>query len=263
MKKKILLFAVLALFVVGSGSDCDDFIGESVRGSGNMDEEIRNISGISGVNLATLGNLYIELGREEKLVIKAEDNLLEYFETDVRNGVLTIDTRRNTNIRPRKKVSYYLTVKELESIKISSSGDIEAPDLKTDRLKFSVSSSGDLSTGELDVKFLDVSISSSGDIFIPDLQANTIDVNISSSGDLDIDQGNVEKQDVSITSSGNYQARNLESREARVHISSSGDAYLSVEDYLSVRISSSGNLYYSGNPRLEQNTSSSGRVIKR
>ncbi len=33
MKKKILLFAVLALFVVGSGSDCDDFIGERVRGS--------------------------------------------------------------------------------------------------------------------------------------------------------------------------------------------------------------------------------------
>ena len=243
MKKKILLFAVLALFVVGSGSDCDDFIGERVRGSGNMDEEIRDINGVSGVKLATLGKLYIELGLEEKLVIKAEDNLLEYLETDVRNGVLIIDTRRNINIRPRKKVSYYLTVKELESIMISSSGDIEAPDLKTDRLKFSVSSSGD--------------------IFITDLQANTIDVNISSSGDLDIDQGNVEKQDVSISSSGNYQARNLDSREARVHISSSGDAYLSVEDYLYARISSSGNLYYSGNPRIDQNTSSSGRVIKR
>jgi hypothetical protein len=257
------LFAVLALFVVGSGSDCEDLIGERVRGSGNMDEEIRTISGISGVNLATLGKLYIELGREEKLVIKAEDNLLEYFETDVRNGVLTIDTRRNINIRPRKNVRYYLTVKELESIKISSSGDIEAPDLKTDRLKLSVSSSGDLRTGELDVESLNVRVSSSGDIFIPELQANTIDVNISSSGDLDIDRGNVEKQDVFISSSGNYQARNLESREARVRISSSGDAYLSVEDYLYVRISSSGNLYYSGNPRLDQSSSSSGRVKKR
>ncbi len=263
MKKKILLFAVLALFVFGSGSDCEDLIGERVRGSGNMDEVIRNISGVSGVNLATLGKLYIELGQEEKLVIKAEDNLLEYFETDIRNGVLTIDTRRNINIRPRKKVSYYLTVKELESIKISSSGDIEAPDLNTDRLKFSVSSSGDLRTGELDVKSLDVSISSSGDLFIPKLQANTIDVNISSSGDLDIDRGNVEKQDVSISSSGDYQARNLESREARVRISSSGDAYLQVEDYLYVRISSSGNLYYSGNPRIDQSTSSSGSVKKR
>lgn len=263
MKKKILLFAVLALFVVGSGSDCDDFIGERVRGSGNMDEEIRDINGVSGVKLATLGKLYIELGLEEKLVIKAEDNLLEYLETDVRNGVLIIDTRRNINIRPRKKVSYYLTVKELESIMISSSGDIEAPDLKTDRLKFSVSSSGDLRTGELVVKSLDVNISSSGNIFIPELQANTIDVNISSSGDLDINRGNVENQDVSITSSGNYQARNLESREARVHISSSGDVYLSAEDYLYVRISSSGNLYYSGNPRLDQGTSSSGRVKKR
>ena len=263
MKKKILFFAVLALFIVGSGSDCEDLIGESVRGSGHMGEEIRDISGVSGVKLATLGKLYIELGQEEKLVIKAEDNLLEYLETDVRNGVLIIDTRKNINIRPRKKVSYYLTVKELESIKISSSGDIEAPDLKTNRLKFSVSSSGDLRTGNLDVKSLDVSISSSGDIFIPRLQANIIDVNITSSGDLDIDRGSVEKQDVSISSSGDYQARSLESREARVHISSSGDAYVRVEDYLYVRISSSGSVYYSGNPRLDQNTSSSGRVKKR
>lgn len=263
MNKKILLFAVLALFIVGSGSDCEDLIGESVRGSGNMEEQIRTISGVSGVKLATLGKLYIELGREEKLVIKAEDNLLEYFETDVRNGVLTIDTRRNINIRPRKKVSYYLTVKELESITISSSGDIEAPDLKTDRLKFTVSSSGDLKTGELDVESLNVRVSSSGDIFIPKLQANILDVNISSSGDLDIDRGNVEKQEISISSSGDYHAGRLESREALVNISSSGDAYLRIEDYLYVRISSSGNLYYSGNPRIDQSTSSSGRVKKR
>lgn len=263
MKKKIILFAVLAVFLLGTGFDCVYISSERIVGSGRLDEEIRTISGVSGVNLATRGKLFIKLGKDEKLIIKAEDNLLEYFETEIRNSVLIIKTKRNFNIRPKKNVRYYLTVKEIESIKISSSGDIEAPDLETEHLKFSVSSSGDLTTGDLDVKSLNVSISSSGDIYIPVLHADEIDVHISSSGDCDIDRGNVDEQEISISSSGDYKAGKLESRHARVNISSSGDVYLHVEDNLYARLSSSGDVYYSGNPRLDQRTSSSGKIRKR
>jgi hypothetical protein len=56
-----------------------------VRGSGNVVEETREVSGVSGVELATLGTLHVEIGESESLRIEAEDNLLEYIETDVRN----------------------------------------------------------------------------------------------------------------------------------------------------------------------------------
>ena len=35
----------------------------------------------------------IELGEQEELIIEAEDNLLEYLDTEVRSGKLRIDTR--------------------------------------------------------------------------------------------------------------------------------------------------------------------------
>ena len=51
------------------------------------------MSGVTGVNLATIGHLTIELGDTESLRIEAEDNLMEYIETDVRSGKLRIRTQ--------------------------------------------------------------------------------------------------------------------------------------------------------------------------
>ena len=45
-----------------------------------------------------VGNLAIELGEQEELIIAAEDNLLEYFETEVRSGKLGTDTRNGVSL---------------------------------------------------------------------------------------------------------------------------------------------------------------------
>ena len=77
----------------------------TVRGSGRVVEEERPIGGVDGVVLATLGNLTIVVGDEEELSIKAEENLLPHFETEVRNGTLFIKQRNNTKINPSKPVN--------------------------------------------------------------------------------------------------------------------------------------------------------------
>ena len=65
----------------------------TVRGSGRVAEEERPVSGITGVKLATFGDLTIEVGDEEELRIQAEENLIPYFETEMRNG--GVDWRMN------------------------------------------------------------------------------------------------------------------------------------------------------------------------
>ncbi|MCP4634299.1 MAG: hypothetical protein GY855_15340, partial [candidate division Zixibacteria bacterium] len=129
MKLRLLLIvSVLVLFV--AVTNCIG--GTKIKGSGKLGSEERSIKGVMGVKLGTIGTLYIEIGSKEKFKIEADDNLLEYFITEVDDGILEIDTRRNSNIHTKKEVKYYLTVKELESIGISSSGDVIAPDIKTD-----------------------------------------------------------------------------------------------------------------------------------
>jgi len=263
--KRLMLLVLLVLVTVFSTQGC---IGpcevrwacSKVRGSGDVVTEERPVSDITGVELATIGNLYIELGDTEKLLIEAEDNLLEYFETEVHRGILTIKTRRNTNLSPREPVNYYLTVKELNRIEISSAGDVEAPDLKAKRFKISNSSAGDLTMGALECTALEVNLSSAGDVDIEELNARTLKVDISSAGTLEIGGGEVDEQFVHLSSAGDYNAEDLLSAEADVSLSSVGSARIQVSDYLDADLSSMGSLYYRGNPRVHQRTSSMGKV---
>lgn len=255
-----------------------------VRGSGRVAEETRAVSGVTGVELATFGDLSIEVGDEEELRIEAEENLIPYFETEKRDGTLVIKQRQNVRIVSNQPVNFYLTVneKELESIGISGSGDVRAPDLEAERFSITITGSGDLRMedleagrvsarltgsgdlrmGNLDADTLDVRLTGSGDIAMGELQANTLEVDMTGSGGLDIDGGQVERQSVNATGSGDYGARYLESVEADVKLTGSGSATIQVEEYLNASTSGSGDVRYAGNPTVDQSATGSGDVTR-
>jgi hypothetical protein len=214
----------------------------TVRGSGGAVEETRAVSGVTGVELATVGTLHIEAGDAESLRIEAQDNLIEYLETEVRNGRLRIGTRENVSLRATRPIHYYLTVPSLDTIVISSSGDIEAPDLEAESFAITIASSGDLTMAALN--------------------ADTLEVRISSTGNLDIAGGEVVTQKVTISSSGHYRAQDLASDEAQVRLNSSGSATIWVRNRLEATLSSSGDLRYRGSPTVDATTNSSGRVTQ-
>jgi hypothetical protein len=244
MKAKVSL-GLVGLFLIFSILACDLSVGnlaggQSVRGSGSVVEESRSVSGVSKVELAMPGTLHISIGSSEELQIEAEDNLLEYIQTNVRGNTLRIETQRGINLQATRPIEYYLTVAELEAVDISSSGDVEVKDLESESFS--------------------ASISSSGNLLISNLVGDSLQVNISSSGDLDILGGEVKEQTIRLSSSGEYHARDLASTGADVTLSSSGDATVRVSERLTGRLSSSGNLYYIGNPNLDVSMSSSGRT---
>lgn len=263
-----IVLVVLALALSALGCVCCglDFatvrLGEvgAVRGSGDVVEQVREVSDFSGVELAGIGDLTIRMGDEESLRIEAEDNLLEYIETEVRGGTLRIQTRQGVTLRSQRSIRYYLTARELDRILISGSGDVEASGLKAGRFSITISGSGNLALGELDADALSVKISGSGDIDVDDLHSGTLEVSILGSGNLGIRGGQVERQTITISGSGDYQARGLESAEAQVSIPGSGAVTLQVRDYLKVGISGSGDVRYVGSPRVDKSVSGSGDV---
>jgi hypothetical protein len=200
-------------------------------------EESRELANITGVQLAMQGTLHIMLGSSENLRIEAEDNLMEYIQTNLRASNLVIETRQGINLNNTRPIDYYLTVKRLNSIVISSSGDIDTGDLQSDSFSVTINS-------------------------VSNLMSDSISVRISSSGDLEIKGGQVQNQNITISSSGEYRARSLTSVDANVTLTSSGEATIRVSDHLSGRLSSSGDIYYIGSPDLNVSTSSSGRAVK-
>ncbi len=245
MKKDTLIVTIILCLVLVSMA-CGVTVnlpgGEVVRGSGSVITEERSVSGVKRVKVANQGDLIIEIGDEEKLLIEAEDNLLPYLSSDVQGGELVLRTQSNTNIRTTRPIRYYLTVNALEGLEVTSSGGISAPKLQADRFSIGITSSGDISIDSVDADHLEVDISSSGSVTIAD--------------------GMLESQDISINSSGSYDARQVASQSAVVRINSSGNARIWVIEKLDVNINSSGDVYYRGDPHLNVINHSSGEVIK-
>jgi len=198
------------------------------------------VGDFTGVALAGIGELTIEVGERESLRIEAEDNLIQYFETEVRNGTLEIGIRDGVNLNSTRPVRFYLTVEELDTVVLSGSGNIEAPDLEAQRFSVTISGSGDVEMG--------------------DLSADILNVTISGSGNLDIAGGRVEEQDITISGSGEYQAGDLSSESVQITISGSGNATVWATESLDVRISGSGSVNYYGNPRTTFSGSGSGKL---
>lgn len=251
-----------------------------VRGSGHVIEEERAVSDFTGVKLTTFGNVYIEKGEKETLRIEAEDNLIRYFEVAVYGHNLEIKNREGVSLHPTRPVNFYLTVKELDTIVLSGSGDIKAPNLEAEQVSIIISGSGDVETGRLEadevemkisgsgsldvtgskVKKQHIIINGSGDVNLGDVEADLIEVQITGSGSLDVAGGEVEQQRVVISGSGDYEARNLTSAEAKIHLSGNGSTTLHVRDRLEVSLSGSGDVDYVGQPTVEQVVTGSGDV---
>jgi len=287
MRVKITLTVLVAVLALGtmacelSGILVENNVITGERGSGNVVEETRPVSGVRGVDLATIGNVIIEIGEKESLRIEAEDNLMKFFETDMRGDTLRISTKPATvNLRPTKPVYFFLTVKELEQVVISGSGDIQVPDLESGKFDVSIGGSGNISMGDLEAGSLDidiggsgdvttgrvnvpsfrVKINGSGDITLMNLQADDLSLSVNGSGNLRIDDGKVDEQDIDINGSGNFRAEDLASKVTKISIGGSGDITVWVIDSLDVRINGSGNVRYYGRPSVSSSGNGSGDI---
>ena len=239
MNRKYVL-CCLSILLSASLQGCTTIYQEAISGSGNISEETYTFAGLTGVELATIGELEIHLGDKEELQVSTDDNLQQYFEAAQDGEVLKIQTRGVVSLRPSRAVRYTLTVKGLEFIGLSSSGNAHAPALSADRFEVRIKSSGDLSVDRI--------------------EANSLGVHITSSGDVKIGEGVVDEQEIQIHSSGDYDGESVRSSQATVRLSSRGNARLWVERSLEAHLTSSGSVYYQGDPEVDESHSSTGRV---
>jgi hypothetical protein len=249
-----LFLSTLALLVQG----CMGFA--VIPGSGTVVEQTRPVSDFSGVALAGIGILHIEMGDVESLRIQAERYLMPYLETHVRDGQLRIGVRDNVLLRNTRPIHFYLTAVHLEAIELSGSGEVRAPNMAADTFTVGVSGSGQIATGDLDAERVQVKISGSGDAQIGRVRADTLNVYLSGSGDLKIAGGEVAAQRVTISGSGRYTAWRLDSVEARARISGSGAATIRVSEHLDAHVSGSGDVHYLGRPVIDSTVTGAGDV---
>jgi len=234
--KTVLLIAVISILAVSIVS-CKFPFG-LVRGSGDIETKTVEVSGFDEVVITGVGNLIIEQGSEETLIIEADDNILPLIEAKVSGDKLTIGMKRGFNFVPNSNIKFYLTVIELDKISVSGAGDIDCEEFSTDTLEFNISGAGDI----------DFSII-----------ADEVKSGSSGAGSITL-KGKVDRQEIKMSGVGKYDAEKLESRECKIDISGAATATVNVSESLDIEISGAGNVYYAGDPKIDQDVSGVGRI---
>ena len=231
---------VAALAVITLNSCAFDINFGQENGNGNVVTEERNIRDFNKVKGSAGLDVYLTKGSENKVVVEADENLLEFIETEVHNGRLTIGTERSIGRSKAKKV--YVTYIELSEIAASSGSDVIVNSVvKNENISLDASSGADLEV----------------EVFAKDLY-----VEASSGADIKV-RGKATKLKAKSSSGSEIDAEELFVISCDADASSGGDITVNVKEDLETEATSGGTIRYYGNPSaVSKNGSRSGSVRK-
>ncbi len=240
MKKLI----TLSIILLASTQLQAQWWGKSVKGNGEVKIETRSVGEYDEINIAGFFNVTLVSGSEGNLTLEGESNLLEYVETTVNNGRLTIKVENKQNLKTSWGNDIKITVpfRDLDEVSLSGSGEILSDDIvKADDFRVSVSGSGDV-----DLK----------------VEARMTESRVTGSGDL-ILKGFTRDHNVKVTGSGDIEAGRFKADNVDAQVTGSGDIRVSCERELRARVTGSGDIEYVGNPtRQDTKVSGSGDISR-
>lgn len=254
--------------------------GRGVKGNGNIAKRECKVEDFSEIELNCSADLFITQGSKNRVVVEADENLIEMIETKVHGETLKIDI--DGNISRSTKLDVYVTVEELHKLQVNGSGDVETENtISGIGLDVNVNGSGNIEM-ELDVKNVESKINGSGDIELSgvsgdfslkvngsgtfegeNMRLNYCKISVMGSGDVEL-SGSANAVEITQSASGDVNLYNLRSQDVTARGSGSGDMVVMVSGNLKVKLSGSGDLTYKGEPTMvDVSSSGSGDVYHR
>jgi hypothetical protein len=185
------VFSCLLLLTACNWSECGDCMttggnGTRIEGSGVMKTEVRPLEPFTSIVLTDVESslLVIEQTGEESLTVTAEENLLELFTSEVKDGVLYLTFKKGNSFHG-KRPTYKVTVKDLRHIHVQGGVAIEASKLDSKKLSILIEggAAGNLS-GRVDD--LTIEIKGAGLISAGDLKAKRARVSVQGAGQVTV-----------------------------------------------------------------------------
>ena len=237
MKKLAAIIVFISLTVTTVQAQ---WFGKSIRGNHKMVTETRTTSDYDGIGVAGSFDVKLVEGKEGKITINAEENLIPYIITEVDINTLKIKWKKGYSISTNKHILVTVPFKSISKVSLAGSGDVYTDNatITSDNLKASLSGSGDI---RLDVK------------------TGKLEARIAGSGDIEL-TGITDDLSASIAGSGDVKSYDLLAKNGDLRISGSGGIKANVSDMLKVSIAGSGDVTYKGNPKEDVRISGSGSV---
>jgi hypothetical protein len=186
MKKiRISFFALFAILCLSFSAQAQ--WGKSIKGEGPRVTKTLNLDDFSKIALSFGAEVHLSQGNKQKVVIKAQQNIIDLLDKEIRGDRWRIGFENKVNLKSHDGIDIYITLPEVEALSIAGSGSIigETAFKNLDDLEISIAGSGDIElegTGD----DLEVSIAGSGDVKLRDFKVNDCEVSIAGSGDCEV-----------------------------------------------------------------------------
>ncbi len=135
----VICFCLAPLALLWTG--CDISL-QGIRGSGVTQSETREISEFDRIEVDGIGTVNVEFGTKPALQVTGDDNLLEFVETQVVDGVLKISLRENIN--PVTKLTFDVVATKLKAAEIGGAARLYIRSAKLDDLHLIVDGAGEI-----------------------------------------------------------------------------------------------------------------------
>jgi len=224
MKKYSLFFSVLFLsLMVSFTADAQwNKWGKGVSGEGKRVTKTLDLEEFSGIGVSIGAEIHLRQGNKQKVEIKAQQNIIDLIDTEIRNDKWRVRLEKGTNLKRHDGIDVYITLPMIDELSVAGAGSIVGE------------------TDFNDVDDLEVSIAGSGDIML---------------------NGSGEDLEVSIAGSGDIDLAGFKVDDCEVSIAGSGDCEINVSGSLQVSIAGSGDVKYKGNPdKVKSSIAGSGDV---
>ncbi len=209
-----------------------------IEGSGVEATETREVASFTRVEAARAMTVVIEVGPEQSVVVRADDNLLDEVRTRVSGETLEVSSSRDLD--PDVGLVVEITVPELESIEASGASRIEAMDAEAG--EFSAEASGASTVDLKELSASDVSVDASG--------ASTVTVS-----------GEATQLDAQASGASTLDLAELVVEEASADASGASEISLNVTGSLSADASGASRIRYEGDPReVSEDTSGASNI---
>ena len=253
-----------------------------ITGSGNIIEKEIKLSGkYSTICVSRCANVIMENRSNDKVIISADDNVMEYVVCKVEGGKLTATIDNKINSISNVNVKIYLPKSDkIDKISTASAGEAHIyPTIKSPSLAIESSSGSKVEITTAEVGNLAINTSSAGTIKGSFKSESSANLAASSAGKIDITllgkevkcdassgadiklNGQAIKLNAEASSAANIEAETFVVENVNAEASSGGDVDVFVKKQLNASASSGGGVRYKGPvPTVSKSTSSGGRV---
>jgi hypothetical protein len=175
----VVALALVVFFQDRSGSD------PTTEGSGVAAVETRSLSSFTAVDLAGTNDVRVNIGPEQKVLVRADDNLVAQVTTQVRKGTLVVS--EHGSFEAATPMSVEVTVPGLEALTLSGAGTGTLSVEGVDAPRFSVRLDG---TGLVVVRgradHVDATLAGTGNAQLQDLVARDVVATVLGTGRLQV-----------------------------------------------------------------------------